>query len=141
MRAFIQNAGEGQVQKLNNEHCHREKLFRMCAGCSSKLIGIDNGIFELEIRISDRALADEVKKENVISGLIDKWEQHYVWSGYRAHIYRTYSKESGFMIPAEKLFENGEINRSAVSALVDKMRDMRDAEWVDVKIEERCSSS
>jgi hypothetical protein len=128
-----------ELAAYNPGYCRNEKLFRMHAGCSSEPLRYRDGVVEIEIRLSDRALADETKKENVIRELAGKWKG--VVPGARqlkAHIYRTGLAEPGFSVPAGALFdEEGKPSREAVRSLAQRLRSLRDAERVDIKLEER----
>jgi hypothetical protein len=123
----------------NPGYARKEKLFRMHAGCSSEPLRYRDGVVEIEIRLSDRALADETKRENVIRQLAANWMG--VVPGARqlkAHIYRTGRTEPGFSVPASGLFdEDGKPSREQVDSLAHRLRALRDAGRVDIKLEER----
>jgi hypothetical protein len=128
-----------ELAAYNPGYCRKEKLIRMYAGCSSEPFRIRDGVVEIEIRLSDRALDSEIKRENVIRELVANWRG--VVPGARrlkAHIYRTGRAEPGFNIPASSLYdEDGKPSREAVKSLAEQLRSLAKAERVDIKLEER----
>ncbi len=128
-----------ELAAYNPGYCRKEKLIRMYAGCSSEPFRIRDGVVEIEIRLSDRALADEIKRENVIRQLVANWKG--VVPGARrlkAHIYRTGRAEPGFNVSASGLIDqDGKPSREAVKRLAETLRSLANAERVDVKLEER----
>ena len=124
---------------LHPEYDRREKLYRMCSGCSSAPVGYKDGIVEIEIRLSDSTIKDETKTDNVINGLMKNW-MHAVpdAKSYKAHIYRTGLAEAGFMTTTSKLKgEDRKPDKAAISELASAIHHMMTAERIDVKIDER----
>ena len=128
-----------ELAAFNPGYARKEKLIRMYAGCSSEPFRIRDGVVEIEIRLSDRALDSEVKRENVIRELVANWKG--VVPGARrlkAHIYRTGRAEPGFNVPATDLFdEEGKPSRKQVESLAERLRLLANADRVDIKLEER----
>lgn len=128
-----------ELAAYNPDYCRKEKMFRMFAGCSSEPFRYRDGVVEIEIRLSDRALADEFKRENVIRQLVANWKG--VVPGARrlkAHIYRTGRAEPGFSVPASGLYdEDGNPSREAIQSLAEQLRSLANAPRVDIKLEER----
>ena len=128
-----------ELAAYNPGYCRKEKLFRMYAGCSSEPLRYRDGVVEIEIRLSDTALACNTKKENVIRQLVGMWKG--VVPGARqlkAHIYRTGRAEPGFSVPAAALFgADGKGSRDAVESLAQQLRSLANTPRVDIKLEER----
>ena len=128
-----------ELAAYNPDYARKEKMLRMGAGCSSEPFRYRDGVVEIEIRLSDRALASETLRENVIRQLVANWKG--VVSGARklkVHIYRTGRAEPGFNIPASDLFdEEGKPSRKAVESLAETLRSLANAARVDIKLEER----
>ena len=128
-----------ELAAYNPDYCRKEKLFRMHAGCSSEPLRYRDGVVEIEIRLSERALADETKRENVIRQIAANWRG--VVPGARqlkAHIYRTGRVEPGFNIPASDLVDDsGKPKGDAVRQLRQRLESLRDGARVDIKLEER----
>lgn len=125
---------------LNPEYARKEKLIRMCAGCSSEPVSYKNGIIEIKVRLSKRIVEEEeFKTENVIRGLIKNWVGAIpAASGYRAHIYQSGLAEAGFCKPTSGIFkDDGEIDKDAIKQLADAIKAVMTAERIDVKIDER----
>lgn len=128
-----------ELAAYNPGYCRKEKMFRMCAGCSSEPLRYRDGVVEIEIRLSDRALASRTHKENVIRQLVAKWSG--VVPGARklkAHIYRRGRVGPGFNLPAASFVDkSGKPNQDAVRQLRLLLESLRDEAWVDIKLEER----
>jgi hypothetical protein len=128
-----------ELAAFNPGYARKEKMFRMYAGCSSEPFRIRDGVVEIEIRLSDRALASKVTRENAIRELVGNWKG--VVPGARqlkAHIYRTGRAEPGFNIPASALYdEDGKPSREAIQSLAEQLRSLANAPRVDIKLEER----
>ena len=128
-----------ELAAYNPGYCRKEKLFRMYAGCSSEPLRYRDGVVEIEIRLSDTALACNTKKENVIRQLVAKWRG--VVPGARklkAHIYRRGRVGPGFSVPAASFVDkSGKPNEDAVRQLRQLLESLRDDAWVDIKLEER----
>ena len=94
---------------------------------------------EIEIRLSDRAWADETKRENVIRQLVANWRGVVPGArGLKVHIYKTGRAEPGFSIPASGLYdEEGKPSPEAIKGLAEALRSLARAERIDVKLEER----
>ncbi len=128
-----------ELAAFNPDYARKEKFFRMCAGCSSAPLRYRDGVVEIEIRLSERTLSDETKRENVIRQLAAKWEG--VVPGARmlkAHIYWTGRTEPGFNIPTTEIFDkSAKPKDEVVRNLRQQLESLRDANRVDIKLGER----
>ena len=128
-----------ELAAYNPDYGRKEKMLRMYAGCASEPLRYRDGMVEIEIRLSDRALADQTKRENVIRQLVANWRGVVPRSRrLKAHIYRTGRAEPGINVPASDLFdEEGKPSSEAVKGLAENLRSLARAERIDVKLEER----
>ena len=127
---------------LNPAWCRREKLYRMCAGCSSDPIRIQGGMIEIKVFLSERVLGDpEWKQQNVIRGLaVQNWlDAVPSATDCRAHIYKREPQvEDGVCVPVrDNLIVGGEINDDAIEQLIDAMKAALRRDWIETKIGEQ----
>lgn len=122
----------------NSDYDSREKLIRMCTGCSSQPLSYHDGVVEIEIRLTDKVLnGDNV--ENLINSLANIWKEAVPDAKlYRAHIYKTGFAKAGFLASPSKLKgEDGKPDKDKIKQLAASMNKMLTAERIDVKIDER----
>ncbi len=132
--------GRDILLERNPDYARREKMFRMCAGCGSDPLRYRDGIIEIEIRLSDRTLADPVKSTNVIRQIMGNWKGVVPGAkGLRAHLYRTGKAEMGFTKPTAKFRDEfGQLDRETLrDELAKWIQRAMSAERVDLKIGER----
>ena len=131
-----------QLAALNPEWCRREKLYRMCAGCSSDPICIQGGVIEIKVFLSKRILGKpKWKQQNVIRGLaVQNWLGAVPSADEcRAHIYKREPQvEDGVCVPVkDNLIVGGEINDDAIEQLANTLRAALRQEWIETKIGEQ----
>ena len=131
-----------QLVSLNPEWCRREKLYRMCAGCSSDPIRISGNTVEIKVFLSKRILGKpKWKQQNVIRGLaVQNWLGAIPSAAKcRAHIYkRDPQVEDGICVPVrDNLIVGGEINDDAIEQLANTLKAALRQEWIETKIGEQ----
>ena len=115
------------IDELNNRHINAiDKLYRMHAGASSRVVDICDDCFELRVELSQRVLPE--KRERIIFNITNSWFRNHELADCKRVIVRVYETPSpvGFSIEPDRSVEDP--IKELAAAIRENFKLMKEAE-------------